>query len=182
METKEMDESERFYIRIAKHVMLFVKNNKLFTILFISLIAYIVWTKLELNSQNKKYEKQTSEIINTYELKIDSLSISKMELTARVFSWAVRSEMVRDNIESVNQLFLTFIKEKGISKLQLINPDTGLIMVASDKKDEGQLSPDSRIIEANELITIPDSLSFKIITPIMGLNKKMGILVLDLKK
>ncbi len=41
---------------------------------------------------------QKNQLVNKYELKIDSLNIANIELTVKTFSWAVRGELMRENI------------------------------------------------------------------------------------
>lgn len=160
----------------------FIFNHKMVFFLIVCLLILFAWAKFKIYFLEKNYSEQQKEIINNYELKIDSLTISRMELTAKTFSWAIRSELMRENLEQVDQFFLNFIREPEIKKLQLLNPENGAILLSTDKKDEGQFVADDSILKAEFQKTINDSVMFKIITPIMGLNNKIGIVVIDIEK
>lgn len=147
-------------------------------ILILLVLGIYFWAKIEINRLNKNLETQITEITNLYESKIDSLSITQMELTAKTFSWAIRSEMQRENKEQVGQFFNEFVKQPQIIKLQYINAENSIIEISTNKKEEGVIL-NSALAKTNVQLIQQDSLSFKIATPIMGLNKKLGTVIID---
>lgn len=157
-----------------------ILHKAVLILLFVILIVF-VWAWLTIGYMKRDFATRTNEIVQKYEVKIDSLNMARMELTATVFSWAIRSEMIRENLEQVNQFFLSFIKESDVIKLQLINPQDGMIILSTDKKDEGQFISDSVLLAAENVLSVKDSLQYRISSPIMGLNSKIGILVIEVK-
>ena len=77
--------------------------------------------------------------------------------------------------------FYDFIKSPQIEKLQYINSDNSTIELSTNKKEEGLIAT-SDFFKTNDQLTKSDSTSFKIATPIMGLNKKLGVVVIEVKK
>ena len=158
-----------------------VLRNKFSVFLLIVLIIVISWGLIKIQMLNNSFSKEKTEIVQNYELKIDSISINRMQLTAKIFTWAVRGELMRENEEQINQYFLDFIKMPQITKLQCIRSADSIIFLSTDKKDEGQIaSPE--LVQINEQTTQSDSTSFRIATPIMGLTNKLGVFVMEVKK
>jgi len=90
--------------------------------------------------------------------------------------------MIRNNIEQVEQFFLAFIKEKGIEQIDLIDPKSKKIILSTDKKREGMSVSNTRILQISETVSIDDSLGISILSPIMGLEKKIAVLLVKIEK
>ena len=86
---------------------------------------------------------------------------------------------MRNNKEQISQYFNEFVKKPNIVKLQFINPDNGIIEISTDKKDEGTKT--NQYLNINEQLVESDSLQSNFITPITGLNHKIGILSISMK-
>ncbi|MDZ4204270.1 MAG: hypothetical protein U1C46_05570 [Bacteroidales bacterium] len=182
METNQSDSNQPIAGEVKENKFRnFIFKHKVAVIFILIAIAVFIWAQVKICNMEKNFSKQKSEIINNYEIKIDSLNLATWQLTSKVFSWAIRSELIRENIEQVNQFFLSFIKEPNITKIQLINPEDSFILISSDKKDEGQLASEPIMLLTDKMATYKDSLLIKTITPIMGLNSKIGILVIEVK-
>ncbi|MDD4148907.1 MAG: hypothetical protein PHE33_02650 [Bacteroidales bacterium] len=159
--------------------MKFVWKHKYYAGLILVIFIISLWSFIKISLLKKDFNKQKQEITSTYELRLDSLNSERLLLTAKTFSWAIRSELLRDNQEQINQFFNEFIKNPDIIKLQLINPETFVIEISTDKKDEGETNMSYKFI--NEQVIKKDSTDFLIITPITGLNKKIGVFVMQFK-
>jgi len=129
-------------------VMIFVKKHRLVFSLIAVIIIILLWAFVKMKIVEKRLSNEKEQLVNLYEQRMDSLNLSNMELTSKVFSWAIRSEMTRQNMEQVNQFFSGFVKEPNIRKVQLIDPVTGKVLLSSDKKDEGTIVEDPIILQA----------------------------------
>lgn len=158
----------------------FIKKHKLNTALVAVILILLAWHYVSVFSLKSKFNKEKTTIETTYKLKLDSLNSSRLQLTAKTFSWAIRSELLRDNSEQVNQFFNDFIKNPDIEKLQFINAETNIIDISTDKKDEG--TTDSKFVNIADQTVSQDSTSIELATPITGLNTKMGVFVMKIKK
>jgi hypothetical protein len=161
-------------------IVKFLIKKKYYVGLILIIFIILIWQAIKVHNLETSYAKKKSELISSYELKLDNLNMDRMKLTAKTFSWAIRSELMRENKEQINQYFNEFIKTPDIIKLQLINPDNSTIEIATDKKDEGIKNSDYGNIKKQVINS--DASEFRIVTPITGLNKKIGIFVIDVNK
>lgn len=152
-----------------------------FFILLLALTLLIVFIVFKVKMQNLENEHivQKNQLINNYEIKIDSLNIANIELTVKTFSWAVRSELMRENMDQVNQLMNAFVKEPNIQNVKLINQENARIVISTNKKEEGQEIGNKEFLSIDSTTTFRDTSLIRIVNPIMGLNKKLGLLVVE---
>jgi Ca2+/Na+ antiporter len=172
-------------------ILTFIKKNIVSVLLVLALIIVIIWFSAKNNQDNKQFEKVKTELITqsknersaliaTYESEKDSLQLLNLEAAAKIFSWSVRSELLRNNTENLNQLVNAFVKESGADLVQLIDPETNKIILSSDKKFEGSEYSQKIDFGLKEPHTLKENDGIKIITPIMGLNTALGILIVQI--
>ena len=105
--------------------------------------------------------------------------MKQLMLTSNVFSWAIRGELTRENKEQVNQFFLSIIKEPGVSKVEFVRAPDGKITLSTNKKDEGSIYTNQVALMSNETINFKTDSVLNVVTPVMGLNNKLGVLVIE---
>ena len=150
----------------------FIMRHKMTSFLLFVIIVIVLGSFIKMSLMKLDYNKEKL----NYEAQIDSIKVADLELTSKVFSWAVRSELMRNNTEQVNQFFLAFIKENQfVQKLDLVDPNSAKIILSTDKKTEGDIYSNKDIMTINKT-TYREGL---IISPIMGLDSKIGILIID---
>ena len=170
----------------------FLKRNIVAVLLALILIIVLIWYTVKISNIEKQYEAEKTELvtksenersalITKHESEKDSLQINNLESESRIFSWVVRSELMRNNTENLNQLVNEFVRESGADLVQLINPETNMITLSSDKKFEGMEYPQKIDYALTEPQTLMDEGGTKIITPVMGLNSALGILVVQIR-
>jgi hypothetical protein len=160
----------------------FLKNNKSATVLSLLLLIGFIGFSVKLRINERNFNNEKSQLITHYEDTIDSLQIKQLKFASEVFSWAVRSELLRNNIENLNQLLTVFVKESGADLVQIINSDNKVVLLSSDKKFEGVKYPGLLNFEIKNTVILDDGGVVKIITPIMGFNSIIGILIVELRK
>ena len=174
METKnEIQKKQRG--KIATYVM---NHKMIFSLLFILVVVFL-WAFIKMYFMEKHFEKQTAEMKITYENNMDSLAAKQLVLTSKVFSWAIRSELTRENKEQVNQFFLNFIKEPGVVKVEYVDATTAKVTLSTDKKDEGTVYTNQVALMTDETIYFRNDSVLNVISPVMGLNNKMGVLIIE---
>lgn len=171
--SKEKKESE---------ILTFVKKHWFVFVLIVVIIILLLWALIKIRIVENRSLKEKDQLVNLYELSMDSLHLSNMELTAKVFTWAIRSEMTRQNMEQVNQFFSAIVKEPGIRKIQLIDPVSARVLLSSDKKDEGTIVEDTLVLQAEKTIHLSSEAGERIISPVMGLDTRIGVLVIEFEK
>ncbi len=171
----------------------FLKKNIVAVSLALILIIVLIWYSIKISTIEKQYEEEKTELITEsenersalitkYESAKDSLQIRNLESSTKIFSWAVRSELMRNNTENLNQLINAFVQESGADLVQLVDPKTNIITLSSDKKFEGVEYPQKIDYALTEPQTLMEGGGTKIITPVMGLNSALGILIVQINK
>lgn len=171
----------------------FIKRNIIAVVLAVILIIVLIWYSVKIRANEKQYEKEQTELITKfenersalltkYEIEKDSMQFRNLESSSKIFSWSVRSELLRNNTENLNQLFNAFVKESGADLVQLVDPETNIITLSSDKKFEGLEYNQKTDFSLTEQQTLMVEGGIKIITPVMGLNSPLGILIVQIDK
>lgn len=158
----------------------FIKRHKMSSLLFILLIIVLSWALIKIQIVKNNSEKEVKKITEVTNQKIDSIKLASLKQTSTVFAWAIRSELIRQNLDQISQFFSSFVKQDGVIKLTLIDQNNQVIL-STDKKDEQSKFTDSDISTSEIIIKHKDNF-IRVITPIMGLNEKLGVLVIDYSK
>jgi len=182
IEKNQDEENEKDKPKKQSRLIGFVFRHKMFFTLLLIIAVILAYHMIRINSLESEFAAKTVTLKKEYTLKIDSMKIANLQQTIRVFSWAVRSELNRNNLEEVNQFFLNFVKEKGIRMIDLVNPENGTIILSTDKKNEGEIMNDRQIMDVTDLKVFADSTQLKVVVPIMGLNVKNGVLIVEVIK
>lgn len=138
-----------------------------------------IWKTVEIGKLNKGAEIKYQELQKHASTQLVQAHELHMKLLAKPFVWAVRTEMMQNNLSQVNLYMNEMVKEKNFQRIAVIN-DKGVIVSSTNKKDEGQ--PFSTIgensdleIETTDLKTEQDSV-ISMTSPIMGFNNRLGTL------
>jgi len=163
-----------------------VKNfviKHIFSVIFLALAVLIyIWFSVKLNKAENKKTDEVKQQTAHYETMMDSISVANIKLTTKVLSWAVRGELIRNNIEHIDLFFNRFVKENNIKRLDLIDPNTKVIIKSTDKKIEGDLIQDNTVFTLSNNGVYLDTANAKVISPVMGLDSKIGVLIVSLQK
>jgi Ca2+/Na+ antiporter len=159
----------------------FLKKNSASVILAIALFIVFAWFSIKIKTNEFHFENEKTQLITKYETERDSLQIKHLEFASTVFSWSVRSELLRNNTENLNQLLTVFIKKSGADLVQLINPENNVILLSSDKKFEGKAYNQKLDFEITTPIIVREPSLVRIVTPVMGYNSVIGVMVVELK-
>lgn len=160
----------------------FLKNNKAATVLTVLLLVVFIWFSIKISINENNFNNEKTQLITQYESKIDSLQIKHLEFATEVFSWSVRSELLRENTENLNQLLTVFVQQTGADIIQLVNPKDYKVLLSSDKKLEGSTLSDIKFKDLTSTVVLNKENTTKIICPVMGFNEKIGVLIVDIKQ
>lgn len=159
----------------------FLKRNIAAVVLTIILIVVLIWFSAKIKNNKNHFETEKIQLITQYETERDSLQIKSLEFQSKVFSWSIRSEMLRDNMENLNQLLTIFVQESAANLVQIVNPDTRVVLLSSDKIYEGARYEKEINFEINQQVVIKEDQRISIITPIMGFSNRIGVLIVEVK-
>lgn len=155
-------------------------------LIFVASLGYL-WVSKDwaLKKQAISYEAKAEIAKKQAQRLLDSIMISDLELTTKSLTWAVRSELVRENYEQVGLYFNQFIKAERVDEINLIRPD-GTIWLSSNKKSEGNefTGPQSSLNIHSERMVVDTSSSdiVEITAPIMSLDSKLGSLAVKYRR
>lgn len=161
-----------------KRFLKFLSDNK-YLIIGVLVIAFVViWVKVKFDNVEKSYLLEKERLIIEHKQKVDSLYEAHIKQVTVVLSWAVRRHLLHNNLEEINLVFASFIKEDNVAKIQLINAKNAVVIISTDKNEEGQIVDNPDLLMTNTVgVFKPTNNQTKIVvTPIMGLNQKEGVL------
>ena len=153
----------------------------------ILIIAFII-TIWVLEAQKKHIRNENITYIdklNTYYSKeIRSNTKAQLELLSKTFVWALRSEILRDNLEQANIYLSSLVKEDRFELIVYADRE-GLIQLSTQKKIEGE--PFEKHFNSaflkNENVKIEfEDEKYKVSAPVMGLSHKLGTLYYEYSK
>ena len=145
----------------------FFKNNKVATVLTVLLLVVFIWFSIKIRINEKNFNNEKTQLITQYESKIDSLQIKHLEFATEVFSWSVRSELLRNNTENLNQLLSIFVRQSGADLVQLVNPKDNIVLLSSDKKFEGTTLETTAFSNLTNTKVYTKEILVKIVSPVM---------------
>ncbi|WP_114649427.1 hypothetical protein [Pseudothauera hydrothermalis] len=99
-------------------------------------------------------------------------------------AWAVRAEMIRGNLDQIDQYFSALVRTHGLALALLVDP-TGKVLVASDRAYVDKPLPagfSSALLQADSFQTVSgEDGSERMAIPIHGLNARIGTVILVLQ-
>lgn len=104
------------------------------------------------------------------------------ERFGQVLSWAVRSELIRNNLDQIGLYLNDIVKQLNANRIVLIS-ESGELLVSTDKRLEDVKGGDlySKDVINEHKITIKSDVDGKklLIAPISDFNKRIAVLVIS---
>jgi hypothetical protein len=130
---------------------------------------------IEKDKYQKEFKAKEDNLKKSYEISIDSINLDNAYRISTIFSWSVRSELLRGNTEQVAILMNQFIKTPGIEEVSLIDPKDYKIILSTNKKIEGEPYKNVKVLKKPNNF-IKDN---QAVIPIYGINELIGYLVFN---
>lgn len=96
-------------------------------------------------------------------------------------AWAVRGELIRNNLDQVDQYFVELTRMPRVQRVVLAAPD-GKLLVATDRKflaqPVTQLHP-AEVLSTPQVTVQTTPQGYRLVIPVMGLNTRLGTVVLE---
>ncbi|HSU51923.1 MAG TPA: hypothetical protein VLJ41_15060 [Segetibacter sp.] len=141
-----------------------------------------IWKSVQISNIKKDSAERQQALKQRADEVLMEAEMKYMKLIAKPYVWAIRTEMMRGNIDAVNLYANDMVKEKNFQSI-MVADDKGTIISSTDKKLEGKdfssvgksayLTADSTIIDQVNKSTLMVS------SPVMGFNKRIGTLVFN---
>lgn len=158
-------------------------------LLLILLLVVFAWKQIAVSSVERQMEEQAAQLETTKAaIKAEAAAALAQQseaahrLLGSSLAWAIRGELIRNNLDQIDQYLNELVKNERI-KLAVLSNQEGKILVASDKKyqdtDFSQAFP-ATILETAEVTILETEGAVKLmVMPIMGLNNRLGTAVLS---
>jgi len=161
------------------------KRNKVLVaagVVVVLFAALWIWKSAEIKNIKKVSEQREQALKQRADEVVMQADVKYMKLIAKPYVWAIRTEMMRGNIDAVNMYANDMVKEKNFQTI-MVADDKGIIVSSTNKKLEGKgfatvgngayLTADSTIVDKVGGNTLAVS------SPVMGFNKRIGTLVFN---
>lgn len=150
-------------------------------VLIAAAVGIYLWKIISENNLRQNMENQRTVLAERAQLIMDNKTNDLLNLMAVPFVWAVRREMIRENYDQINEYLTQFVKNREIKRIVVVDTNS-IIVAATDKKQEGK--PFSTYYQQEYLERIDINIAndsegnIQIVAPIMGLNRRIGTLLM----
>ncbi len=144
--------------------------------------ALWIWKAVEISNLKKENEKKEALLQQKAVELLRQSDYRYLKLLAKPYVWAIRTEMMKGNIDAVNLYANDMVKEKYFQTITVVD-DKGVVVSSTNKKLEGKpfasvgnaayLSNDSTVVNKVDAATLEVS------SPVMGFNKRIGTLIFN---
>jgi hypothetical protein len=164
----------------------FWARYRLLIIAGVVVLGVIVWLYLSKSMALKRVEEgaaaQRTALLKQVDARQTDMVKQSLILFSMPLAWAIRREMMADNLDQVDQYVTELVKQKGIELVAVAKAD-GVIAVASDRKQLGTALGtlyDKRYLSA-EQVSVEETApgQWLMVVPVMGMNARLGTVVVE---
>ncbi|MFO7580739.1 hypothetical protein [Nitrosomonas halophila] len=157
------------------------------------LLLVIAWKQIAVNQAESRLERGQAELAQQLDMErkvltkkareyADSQYKKEEERFGQVLAWAVRGELIRNNLDQIDQYLTELVKTKDTERVVLISEE-GKLLVSTDKRleDEEAASVYPKDVLNQRKITLKSDVDGKkiLIVPVMGLNQRLATVVIS---
>ncbi len=144
------------------------------------IIGLWIWKSVQLSNIRKQSATEMQLLKDEVAKQIRQSEELHLKSIAKPLVWAVRSEMLKNNISQVNLYANELVKEKNFQKIVVTN-DKGVVIISTNKKEEGKEfistgKVDYLKTDTTSVANINDSLLI-MSSPVMGFNNRLGTII-----
>ena len=162
-------------------------------LLLLALIAVGGWGMIESNANERRADEERVLLSQKLEADLaaarrqmqETISVQTRDLQnlfGTALAWAVRSSMLRSNLDEIDQYFGDLVKNPRIALVLLADAE-GTILRSTDKKYlDAQFSsqfPAALLQDADVSIHAGESNRVRLVLPIQGLTSRLGTVLLE---
>ncbi|MEO6546702.1 MAG: hypothetical protein ABIN94_01835 [Ferruginibacter sp.] len=140
-----------------------------------------IWKSIEIRNIKNDTTTEKKELQQYAIKQVRQSHETHLKLLAKPLVWAIRTEMLSNNISQVNIYSNDLVKEKNFQKITIAN-DKGIVILSTNKKEEGKefasvgnlaylKANDTMIDNINDTLVVMSS-------PIMGFNSRLGTVII----
>lgn len=162
-------------------------------LLALLLVVVFVWSRISIGAAEARLEKARQEMTRQFEADRAAWHTRLQDFTARqddesqrrfgtALAWAVRGELIRNNLDQVDQFFNELVRMGRVDRVVLAGQD-GKILLSSDRRYQGG---DFSALYPAELLGTPQVTVLagaegkkRVVAPVLGISTRLGTLVMD---
>jgi hypothetical protein len=154
---------------------------------FLVIIFFVIaWKQISVSRMESEMAKQlaSERVLITQEAReyADKQYVKEEERFGQVLAWAVRGELIRSNLDQVDQYLNELVKMKDTDRVVLVSEE-GKLLVSTDKRleDENVANLYPQEILKPDNITVVTNVDDKklLVVPVMGLNSRIATIVVS---
>lgn len=157
------------------------------------LLLVFIWKQVAVNQAEtrleqgqaalaQQLEEESKVLIRKAREYADSQYNQEEERFGQVLAWAVRDQLIRNNLDQIDQYLNELVKLRDTERVVLVS-DEGKLLVSTDKRLESEEASEIYPAEILDLpvTTIKSDVGGKklLVVPVMGLNKRLGTVVIS---
>ena len=151
----------------------------------VSVGAIYLWRQISLRNARSANLAALARFSEAARSQFDGLVTQTIGLAAVTLGWAVRAEMMRDDLEDVQEYMQQLAKRPGVRRALVAKEDGGVI-AASDLDSRGRKlkeavqdpPPESSAVQ---VLPRPEGV-LRLVIPVMGLEARLGTLIVEYER
>lgn len=161
-------------------------------VLLILLVAVFAWQRIAVNGAEARLADERAAMTARFDAdraalfgQVRQLAGERADVMQRRYgmalAWAVRGEMIRNNLDQIDQFIAEMVRQPDTRLVLLAAPD-GKVVLASDRQHLGAAAAD--LVAADALVQPDVGIRTEVggerllVVPVMGLNARLGTLLL----
>lgn len=162
-------------------------------LLALLLLIVFVWSRVSIGTAEARLANERQEMTRRFDADRADLLARLQDFTARqdeesqrrfgtALAWAVRGELIRNNLDQVDQYFNEMVRMERVERVVLAGQD-GKILLSSDKRYQ---HGDFSALYPADLLGVPQVSVMgsaegkkRLVIPVMGLSARLGTVVMD---
>lgn len=161
-------------------------------VLLVLLVAVFAWQRIAVSSAEARLADERAAMTARFDADRAALLGQARQLAGErademrrrhgmALAWAVRGELIRNNLDQIDQYFAELVRQPGTRLVLLVAPD-GKVVLASDRQHLGAAA--AGLVAADALaqpdvgIRVEAGGDRLLVIPVMGLNARLGTVLL----
>jgi hypothetical protein len=173
-----MQNIERNALKSAEKSSFFssAKNKMLVAagLVIVLFAALWIWKDAEIKNLKQENEKREALLQQQAAGLLNQADYRYLKLLAKPYVWAIRTEMMKGNIEAVNLYANDMVKEKNFQTITVVD-EKGVVVSSTNKKLEGNLYASvanaASLNSDSTVVNQTDNGAVNVTSPVMGFNK-----------
>lgn len=140
------------------------------------------WKTIQINHIRDQAQKEQLQLQEKVKSQMREIDENNLKVLAKPFVWAIRTEMLKNNVSQIALYINDIVKERSFQKINIVN-EKGIVILSTNKKEEGGKSSMTEggitlSAENTEVSKLNDSI-MTMSSPIMGFNSRLGTLLIN---